>query len=115
MYYNITIKKGGKTFYIKYAHIYENEVCGLELSEKYMDCFIQVNVLELALINSYLKNNDFEPVYSYQGCLNPDEPLNVPRMYGTIDRFMSIEIHENRPEPVVIHIGRPAWDDNSSN
>jgi hypothetical protein len=115
MYYSIEVKKNGRSLFIKFVHIYENRVTGLELSEKYMDCFIQVNVLELAAINSYLKKNGYQPVYSYQGCLNPDEPLNVPRMYGTIDRFMSIEIHENKPEPVVIHIGRPAWDDNSSN
>ena len=105
MYYSIELKKSGRTFYIKYVHIYENTVIGLELSERYLDAFIQVNTLELAAINTYLENNGFEPVYSFQGCINPDDPLTVPRQYGTINRLMCVEMHENRPEGVTVNVG----------
>lgn len=105
MYYSIEVKKSGRSFYIKYVHIYENTVTGLELSERYLDAFIQVNTLELAAINTYLENNGFEPVYSFQGCINPDDPLTVPRQYGTINRLMCVEMHENRPEGVTVNVG----------
>ena len=102
MYYSIEVKKSGRTFYIKYVHIYENTITGLELSERYLDAFIQVNTIELAAINTYLENNGFEPVYSFQGCINPDDPLTVPRKYGTINRLMCVEVHETRDEGVTV-------------
>ena len=102
MIYQVQVKKDGTVYDIKYVHIYENRVTGLELTTQ--NAYIDSNLSELAAINTYVIENGYEKVYSFHGCINQSDPIWKRRKYGMIDRYMSVTKFDERPELVTINV-----------